>query len=196
MSGRFVPPNDVPRPLGSPASSLSPATHAPEKLPFDTAGAVLEQKLALRKRPRRAASMCFLGWRSGDEIRRLTLPFLDSAQAQVPGSFKANPIPTVNKKQAIPADFFQKCYMKGYLRTLPKKQRIWCMIHENNVCPHPVPSPLSTSTPWQRNQPPRLLLDSDSGHPPQCPALDLLPQQLPCLAKQAAGSVKLGLSEP
>ena len=39
----------------------------------------------------------------------------------------------VNKKQEVPADFFQKCFMKGYLRTLPKKQRIWCMIHENNV---------------------------------------------------------------
>merc|ERR1712216_1073545 len=44
-------------------------------------------------------------------------------QANVPGSYKKN---------EVPADFFQKCFMKGYLRTLPKKQRIWCMIHENN----------------------------------------------------------------
>mmetsp|Transcript_19411 Transcript_19411/g.30385 ORF Transcript_19411/g.30385 Transcript_19411/m.30385 type:complete len:140 (+) Transcript_19411:119-538(+) len=54
-------------------------------------------------------------------------------QAQVPGSHKANPIPKLNKTQEVPADFFIKCYMKGYLRTLPKKQRIWCMIHENNL---------------------------------------------------------------
>jgi hypothetical protein len=54
-------------------------------------------------------------------------------QANVPGSYKQNPVAFVNKKQEVPADFFQKCFMKGYLRTLPKKQRIWCMIHENNV---------------------------------------------------------------
>lgn len=42
----------------------------------------------------------------------------------------------VNKKNEVPADFFNKVYMKGYLKTMPKKQRIWCMIHENNViCP-------------------------------------------------------------
>jgi len=38
----------------------------------------------------------------------------------------------VNKKKELPPDFFIKCFMKGWLRTLPKKQRIWCMIHENN----------------------------------------------------------------
>uniref|UniRef100_A0A7S0QI89 PH domain-containing protein n=1 Tax=Cryptomonas curvata TaxID=233186 RepID=A0A7S0QI89_9CRYP len=53
-------------------------------------------------------------------------------QSQVPGSFKANPIPTVNKRADIPADFFSKCIKKGWLKTLPKKQKIWCMIHENN----------------------------------------------------------------
>ena len=58
-------------------------------------------------------------------------------QAQVPGSYKENPVPKVNRKQEVPADFFQKCFMKGYLRTLPKKQRIWCMIHENNVLAPP-----------------------------------------------------------
>lgn len=41
--------------------------------------------------------------------------------------------PVVNRKQEVPPDFFQKCFMKGYLKTLPKKQKIWCMIHENNV---------------------------------------------------------------
>jgi hypothetical protein len=63
-------------------------------------------------------------------------------QANVPGSYKQNPIPQVNRKQEVPADFFQKCFMKGYLRTLPKRQRIWCMIHENNVfapLPHQLP---------------------------------------------------------
>jgi len=53
-------------------------------------------------------------------------------QANVPGSYKQNPVPIVNKRNEVPADFFQKCFMKGYLKTLPKKQRIWCMIHENN----------------------------------------------------------------
>merc|ERR1712216_1100181 len=59
-------------------------------------------------------------------------------QANVPGSYKQNPVPIVNKKNEVPADFFQKCFMKGYLRTLPKKQRIWCMIHENNVTALPL----------------------------------------------------------
>lgn len=54
-------------------------------------------------------------------------------QANVPGSYKQNPVPIVNKRNEVPADFFQKCFMKGYLKTLPKKQRIWCMIHDNNV---------------------------------------------------------------
>ena len=58
-------------------------------------------------------------------------------QSNVPGSYKQNPIPTVNRKTEVPADFFQKCYMKGYLRTLPKKQRIWCMIHEVRCFSHP-----------------------------------------------------------
>ncbi|EKX40869.1 hypothetical protein GUITHDRAFT_154028 [Guillardia theta CCMP2712] len=53
-------------------------------------------------------------------------------QANVPGSYKQNPVPVVNRKQEVPPDFFQKCFMKGYLKTLPKKQKIWCMIHENN----------------------------------------------------------------
>ena len=63
---------------------------------------------------------------------------------------QANPIPQVNRKQEVecpglmvPKDFFQKCFMKGYLRTLPKKQRIWCMIHENNVTPPLPPRRLS-----------------------------------------------------
>jgi hypothetical protein len=43
-------------------------------------------------------------------------------QSQVPGSYKANPIPTVNKRADIPADFFSKCIKKGWLKTLPKKQ--------------------------------------------------------------------------
>ena len=64
-------------------------------------------------------------------------------QANVPGSYKQNPIPQVNRKQEVPKDFFQKCFMKGYLRTLPKKQRIWCMIHENNVTPPLPPRRLS-----------------------------------------------------
>ena len=38
----------------------------------------------------------------------------------------------VNRRREVPKDFFRECFMKGYLRTLPQKQRIWCMIHENN----------------------------------------------------------------
>ena len=43
-----------------------------------------------------------------------------------------------NRKQEVPADLLQKCLIKGYLRSLdlaslPKSERIWCMIHENNV---------------------------------------------------------------
>jgi hypothetical protein len=32
------------------------------------------------------------------------------------------PQPVVNKKKDLPPDFFVKCYMKGWLKTLPKKQ--------------------------------------------------------------------------
>ena len=140
---------------------------------------------------------------AGWQYRGLTLPCLGVVQAQVPGSFKANPIPTVNKKQSLPADFFQKCYMKGYLRTLPKKQRIWCMIHENNVRPHPAPSPLRARP--KRKQPPHLPLDGDSGHPPRVsrsrPATLATP--LPCVGSRnddasstARFSLSLSLSLP
>jgi hypothetical protein len=50
-------------------------------------------------------------------------------QAQVPGSYKANPFPTLNKKSEVPSDFFSKCIKKGWLKTLPKKQvRISCFL--------------------------------------------------------------------
>ena len=71
-------------------------------------------------------------------------------QANVPGSYKQNPVPIVNKKNEVPADFFQKCFMKGYLRTLPKRQRMWCQIHENNVTPPLPPRRLSGPAPSQR----------------------------------------------